>query len=164
METTFFSFDTILWWHWCTAGLVLIALEILAPGVFLLWIGLGALATGLVAALSGIGDAQIQCLIFIPLVFASLFLGRRFIRKAASGDDNTLNRRTAACIGRTAEVVEPIAGGRGRIRLGDTVWTARGEDCPRGTAVVVTGGEGTELFVRRADATANTHNPSPESS
>lgn len=147
MDIFSFSFETLLWWHWCLAGLVLLVLELLLPGVFLLWIGLGALATGAVVALTGVASWEIQCLIFVPLAFAALFLGRRFIKKAAPCDDTTLNRRLASYVGRRAEVVQPIVNGTGRIRLGDTMWIAKGRDCPAGTMVTVTGSEGSYLLV-----------------
>lgn len=138
---------TPLWWHWCTLGLVLVALEMVMPGVFLLWIGAGAMATGAVVGVLGIHSWEIQCLVFVALAFASLFLGRRFIRKAAPAEDSTLNRRLTSYIGRRAEVTQAIVHGAGRIRLGDTVWIAKGEDCPAGTMVTVTGVSGSELLV-----------------
>lgn len=143
----FFSFEALLWWHWCIAGLALLVLELLLPGVFMLWIGLGALATGGIVALTGITSWETQCLIFVPLAFLCLFLGRRFIKKAAPSEDSTLNRRLASYVGRKAEVVQPIVGGTGRIRLGDTLWIAKGRDCPAGTIVTVTGAEGSDLLV-----------------
>ena len=33
-------------WNWIVLGCILLALEIVIPGVFLLWIGIGALLTG----------------------------------------------------------------------------------------------------------------------
>ncbi|MER2634298.1 MAG: NfeD family protein, partial [Rhizobiaceae bacterium] len=35
-------------WNWFVLGFVLLALEILVPGVFLLWIGIAALVVGAV--------------------------------------------------------------------------------------------------------------------
>lgn len=147
MEAPFFSFEALLWWHWCIAGLFLLVLELLLPGVFLLWIGLGALATGGIVALTGIASWELHCLIFVPLTFVALFLGRRFIKQAAPGGDAMLNRRLASYAGRRAEVVQPIVNGTGRIRLGDTLWIARGRDCPAGSTVTVTGSEGSALLV-----------------
>lgn len=138
---------TLLWWHWCVAGLALVVLEMVLPGVFFLWLGLGALAAGAIAAVFGIASWETQSLIFVPLAFASLFLGRKFIRKAAPAEDSTLNRRLASYVGRRAEVVQAIVNGTGRVRLGDTLWIVRGEDCPAGTMVTVTGVDGSELLV-----------------
>jgi inner membrane protein len=41
----------LMWWHWVTLGLGLIALEMLVSTFFLLWFGLGAFITGLATAL-----------------------------------------------------------------------------------------------------------------
>ena len=137
------------WWHWCVTGLMLVVVEMLVPGVFLLWIGIGAAATGVIVALTGIASWEIQSLVFIPLCFASLYLGKKYIRKATSSDDSTLNRRLASYVGKGAEVAQAIVNGKGRIRLGDTLWIAQGEDCPEGTRVIVTAVEGSELLVAR---------------
>ena len=138
---------SLLWWHWCVAGLILVMLELLVPGVFLLWIGVGAITTSVIAGGFGITNWQIQCLVFIPLCFASLYLGRKYIRQARPSENSTLNRRLASYVGRTAEVAQPIVNGKGRIRLGDTLWIARGKDCPAGTKVIVTGIDGSDLVV-----------------
>ncbi|MCC8194445.1 MAG: NfeD family protein, partial [Deltaproteobacteria bacterium] len=133
---------------------ILVALEIVVPGVFLLWIGIGALATGCIVGATGIISWEIQCLIFVPLAFLSLFMGRKFILKAAPSEDTTLNRRLTTYIGRRAEVVQAIVNGKGRIRLGDTLWIVQGPDCPVGSQVTVTGVDGSELIVTREDEPA----------
>lgn len=117
------------------------------PGVFLLWIGFGALATGTIAGVAGITNWEIQCLIFVPLTFLSLFLGRSFLRKTQPKEESSLNRRLASYVGRKAIVVQRIQNGVGRIKLGDTLWLVRGEDCPAGTMVMVTGVSGSDLLV-----------------
>lgn len=43
------------WWHWVVLGMGLIGLELLVPAFYLLWLGLGAMATGLVVALLPLG-------------------------------------------------------------------------------------------------------------
>ncbi len=88
----------------------------------------------------------------MPLAFVSLFLGRKYILKAAPADDSTLNRRLASYVGRRAEVAQAIVNGTGRIRLGDTLWIARGADCPAGATVTVTGVDGSELLVAPVSA------------
>lgn len=139
--------QSLVWWHWIVGGLILVALEIVVPGVFLLWIGAGAIITGGIAAAFGIVSWEVQSLIFVPLAFASLFLGRKYIIKAAPEKDSTLNRRLAGYIGRRAEVVQAVVNGKGRVRLGDTLWIVQGPDCPEGTMVTVTGVDGSELVV-----------------
>ncbi|TIU25428.1 MAG: NfeD family protein, partial [Mesorhizobium sp.] len=56
-----------------------------------------------------------------------------------------LNRRGAQMVGRTATLSEPIQNGRGRIRLGDTLWRVSGPDLPAGTQVRVTAAADTDL-------------------
>lgn len=56
-------FSTLLFWHWWVLGLVLVVIEMVAPGFFLLWIGLAAGVTGLIlVVVPGIGW-QLQFLI-----------------------------------------------------------------------------------------------------
>jgi membrane protein implicated in regulation of membrane protease activity len=77
-----------------------------------------------------------------------------FIRRYATplrmqSDEPDLNFRGQQYVGRTAVVEDAIAGGRGKIRIGDTLWTASGPDLPVGASVKVTGVEGIVLMVTR---------------
>ncbi|MBX9740469.1 MAG: NfeD family protein [Beijerinckiaceae bacterium] len=127
-------------WTWLIVGILLCAAEALAPGLFMLWIGLAALANGLL-------------LIFIPLdlpwllltfgLFTGLFVlaGSRFYgsRDETSSDAPFLNRRAAALIGREARLQEAIVDGFGMVRIDDTVWRVAGPDLPVGARVRVIG-------------------------
>ena len=42
-------FSTLGTWNWLIFGFILMALELIAPGVFLFWLGLAALLVGLVS-------------------------------------------------------------------------------------------------------------------
>ena len=42
-------FSTLGTWNWLIFGFILMALELLAPGIFLFWLGLAALLVGLVS-------------------------------------------------------------------------------------------------------------------
>jgi len=44
-------------------------------------------------------------------------------------------------------VVEPIANGHGRVKVGDSVWNARGMDAAMGANVRVIGADGAVLLV-----------------
>ena len=65
-------------------------------------------------------------------------------------DQPELNRRAAQVVGRVVRVEEAITCGRGRVRIGDTLWTAEGLDAPAGAEVRVVAAEGTVLRVERA--------------
>lgn len=128
-------------WSWMVLGLVLLTLEIIVPGVFLLWIGIAALLTG---ALSlqlwdwPVWTWQIQVVVFLVLSLISALVGKRIASsREAVSDQPLLNRRGAQLLGRTATLTEPIQEGRGRIQLGDTLWRVSGPDLPVGTRVKV---------------------------
>ncbi len=136
-------------WHWWVIAAVLAAIEIAAPGAFLLWLGIAAAAVGLVTILlPGIGW-QFQLLCFAGTSIAAVLLGRRFYRREIKTDAPTLNRRGEQLIGRVMTLSEPIVDGLGRIRVGDGAWSVEGEDMKAGTRVRVVGIDGTRLRVER---------------
>ncbi|MCV3207258.1 NfeD family protein [Mesorhizobium sp. YC-39] len=136
-------------WNWMVLGFILLVMEIVAPGVFMLWIGIAALIIGAVSLL--IWDAafwtwQVQVLAFLALSLVSAFVGKKLVGgRHGDVDQPLLNRRGAQMVGRMATLAEPIKNGRGRIRLGDTVWRVSGPDLPAGTQVRVTGSADTDL-------------------
>ncbi|RLQ88458.1 NfeD family protein [Notoacmeibacter ruber] len=128
-------------WLWIIGGFVLLLLELLIPGVFLLWIGLAALATGAIA-LVAIGPAadwlvwQTQLAIFLVLSAAFTITGRRYAKGALEDKSaEHLNRRGDALVGRTATLIEPIVNGYGRARIDDSSWRVAGPDLPAGSTV-----------------------------
>lgn len=141
-------------WNWIVLGAVLLGLEVFAPGVYLLWIGIAALLTG---ALSfQIGEAAwwgwpAQVIVFLVLSLASVIVGRyAFGSDKGESDQPLLNQRERQLIGQVSTLEEPIRDGHGRIRLGDTLWLATGPDLAAGTRVRVTGADGTTLKVEAA--------------
>lgn len=65
-------------------------------------------------------------------------------------DQPELNRPSAQLVGRLAVVEDAIVHGRGKVRIGDMIWTAEGPDMPAGSQVRVTAAEGSVLRVARA--------------
>jgi membrane protein implicated in regulation of membrane protease activity len=65
-------------------------------------------------------------------------------------DQPDLNRRGAQYIGRTVIVEEPIVAGRGKVRVGDTLWPVEGPDTVIGAPVKVMAVRGTVLVVEAA--------------
>lgn len=140
-------------WSWWVLGFVLLAAEMIVPGVFLVWIGLAALAVGILSLLlweSGFWVWQVQLLTFALLAIAVTLLGRRFVQAHAETDEPFLNQRTESLVGRTATLQEPIREGRGRIRLDDTYWPVMGPDLPAGTRVTVVSSKSGILSVEPA--------------
>lgn len=141
-------FTSLTWWHWYLIAILLLGMELLAPGAFFLWVGVGAGLTGVLVQVMGIASWQVQCLIFVVLSFISLFVGRRVIRRARPEVHSTLNRRLAQYVGRSAVLEHPIENGVGKARFGDTLWRVRGTDCPAGTRITVVAVDGSDLLVR----------------
>ena len=142
-------------WNWVILGTVLLALEILTPGVYLLWLGIAAVATGLLSFLlwdAGFWVWQVQILVFLVLSIVSVLIGRRVFPTTGTADTDQplLNQRERQLVGRTATLEEPIVEGRGRIRLGDTLWRVSGADLPVGALVRVIAAENGELAVEPA--------------
>lgn len=138
-------------WAWWVLGIVLLILEVLMPGVFLVWIGVAAIVTGALTMLFW-GAAwwawQVQWIVFAMLSIAAVLVGRRVVLSSArKTDEPFLNQRARSLVGRTATLDQPITEGRGRIRLDDTVWSVQGPDLPVGTRVRVVASSGRDLTV-----------------
>jgi membrane protein implicated in regulation of membrane protease activity len=137
-------------WNWFIIGGLLLALEVMVPGTFMLWLGLAAIASGVLSAILPIGW-QVQIVLFAILSVISVLLGRRFSPHAATESDKPfLNRRADAFVGRIFTLDEPIVHGSGRVRVDDTTWRVTGPDCPAGTKVKVERADGATLIVALA--------------
>ncbi len=134
-------------WLWLIAGLVLLALELFAPGAFMMWFGLAALAVGLVSLAVAI-PWQAATVLFVVLAIVFVLIGRRIaLRRAAAEDGLILNERANGMVGRIYTLSEAISGGSGRIRVDDSSWGVEGPDLPVGSSVRVVGHDGTRLRV-----------------
>ena len=128
-------------WSWWIVGLIFLGLEIVIPGVFLLWIGLAAIVVGAISFLLWGADLwgwQTQMMVFAVLAVALALVGRRISRSSTDSDQPMLNRRIEGLVGRTATLEEPIREGKGWIRLDDTTWIVQGPDMPVGARVRIT--------------------------
>ena len=124
-------------WWWLIIAVVLGALEMLIPGVFLIWLAAAAAVTGLIALVFG-PPVALQFLIFAGLALVAAWGGRRwYLVNPVESSDPMLNDRAARLIGETVTVVAAIEGGSGRVRVGDGVWPARGADAAEGARVRV---------------------------
>ncbi len=137
-------------WNWLIAGLVLMGLELLAPGVFLLWLGLAALAVGLLSFVID-WSWQTQIIVFALLSIAAVPLWRSLARRSSNVTDQPhLNRRSDALVGRVFTLDKPIVDGAGTVRIDDTVWRVSGPDTPAGSRVQVVKSDGASLVVGQA--------------
>jgi membrane protein implicated in regulation of membrane protease activity len=143
-----YSFLTALGgWNWLIAGGVLLILELVAPGAFMLWLGLAAIVVGLLSLLINL-SWQLECILFVLLAVAAFPLWRHFGRAAPQGREGAfLNRRSDALVGRVFTLEKPIIDGVGTVRIDDTIWRIKGADLPAGSKIKVVRAEGAMLAV-----------------
>ncbi|MCA6115765.1 NfeD family protein [Bradyrhizobium sp. WSM 1738] len=144
-------FSSLGTWNWLIFGFLLMALELLAPGVFMFWLGLAALLTGLVSFAVN-PSWQTQLLMFAIFAISAVPAWRYFARSAGSSNRGSpfLNKRTEALIGREFTLEKPIVGGTGTVRIDDTIWRVAGPDAPAGSRVRVVQADGASLTVAMA--------------
>lgn len=134
-------------WVWLTLGVLLAGLEMLVPGVYLIWLGIAAIVTGVLTGLLHLSlPAQVIDFVFLSLIVA--YSARRFLSESPIvSADPLMNRRGARLVGETAVVVQAIEHGSGRVHVGDSEWIAKGPDIAVGERVRITGNEGATLLV-----------------
>lgn len=143
----------IVYWHWWVLGLLLLILEVFAPGVVFLWLGLAAGVVGLLLYLLPEMIWEWQMIWFVILGLGLTALGRWWLgRHPIETDQPSLNRRGEQYVGRVFTLDEPMVNGIGKIRVDDTTWKVRGEDCERGSKVRVTAADGVVLLVETVQA------------
>lgn len=135
------------YWVWLAVGLVLAGLEMLVPGVYLIWLALAAIAVAALTFVSGPALAM-QVIAFVSLALIFAFSAKRWLgERPIVSADPLLNNRVGRLVGETALVTAAIEGGSGRVRVGDSEWIARGPDVAAGERVRIAGSRGSELLV-----------------
>jgi len=136
---------------WAAVALLLFAAETLAPGAFMLWLGLAAAAVFvIVLAVPGL-SLLMQVALFVVLGFVSIQVYRQWFRgRERISDRPMLNRRADQLIGRVLPLDLPIVNGRGRVQIADAFWDVAGPDLPLGSVVRVIGVDGMTLKVQLA--------------
>jgi membrane protein implicated in regulation of membrane protease activity len=146
--------ETLTFWHWMVLGVILVVLEILLPGIWFLWLGLGALTTGLIVLIISDLSWQVQSVVFCALSVISVIVGRLIMRSRTPEDHPTLNKRAAQYIGKVYILEDSTQRGHGRVRIGDSIWHVQlvdpATELAAGDKVTVTGVDGATLQVEPA--------------
>ena len=140
--------DGIPWWVWIVAAGALALAEMALPGAYLMWIALGAAVTAIAAGATGI-ILEGQLAVFAIATSVSC-LGGYFVYRALEPRREhgiALNAPQRSMVGARGTVSDAFVNGRGKVRVGDTVWLADGPDLEVGTPVIVAGVRGTRLEV-----------------
>jgi len=134
-------------WLWLIGGVILLIAEVIAPGFFLVFVGAAAMATGLFTILFGLGLGP-QIALFVLYALLAVGAGRRFYANRHGVSANPLlNDRGAQLIGKVVTVVTVVDEHSGRVRVGDSEWSARGSPAVAGERVRIVGVEGNCLRV-----------------
>ena len=137
-------------WNWFIVAALLFVVEMIAPGAFMLWLGISAVLVGAISLVFTWGW-QAQCAAFVVFAAALFPLWRRFQNVAKPPSDQPLlNQRSQTYVGRVFTLDKPIVDGTGVIRIDDTVWRVTGADLAAGRQVKVARADGATLYVEPA--------------
>jgi membrane protein implicated in regulation of membrane protease activity len=148
------------WWVWIMLAGVLALAEMGVPSAYLMWIALGAAVTAVVDAWFGL-LLEGQLAVFAVATSISCIIGY-FVYGSMQPDQRTeepLNEPHRAMLGARGTVCEAFLNGRGKVRIGDTVWLANGPELTEGALVVVSGVHGTRLVVVEVPRPRNAADP-----
>lgn len=135
-------------WLWGIGGLILLIAEALAPGFFLIFIGAAAILTA-IATLAFDLALPAQLIVFIAAAAFAVVVGRRRYEEPPNVDlDHRLNDPGRRLEGRVATVIVAVDAEGGRVKLGDSEWTARGGPAQSGDKVRITAVDGNCLIVK----------------
>src|SRR6266850_5160031 len=135
-------------WNWLILAGIFFVIELVAPGAFMLWLGLSALLVGIISLFLE-WPWQYQLVAFAAFAVASIPLWRSIARGVEKpGDQPFLNRRADAFVGREFTLEKPIVGGSGTVKIDDTIWRLSGPDCPGGSRVKVVRADAATLVVQ----------------
>jgi membrane protein implicated in regulation of membrane protease activity len=133
---------------WLTIAVLLAIAELIAPGIFLIFVAIGCAVTGAVLLVAPGLPFLFQVFLFAAATASAVGIGYRWYKRdPVPTSDPLLNDRAARLIGEVVTVVEAIQSGRGRVKVGDGEWNAAGPDTPAGARVRITGAQGTLLDV-----------------
>ena len=123
---------------WLSVGLLLIAAETMAPGLFMIWLGLAALVIFFIIWLFPDLTLLMQVVLFVAFSFVMVGIYFQFFRgKETPSDKPFLNRRGEQLIDQVYALETAIVNGHGRVKIGDAFWTVQGADMPVNSLVRV---------------------------
>lgn len=113
---------------WFLIGLGLLLLELVLPGLVILFFGVGAWVTALACVIYDF-NLNWQILIFLVASLLGLVLLRKYLRRKFFGKKSgSAEDQLEEFIGRKAKVIEEFKDGQGRIEFKGTQWSARSKD------------------------------------
>ena len=141
-----------VFWYWWVLALILLVVEILAPGFFFLWMSASGFITGVMVWLIPSVSMNVQIFVFSVLSVITITAWRFYGKNhPIETDQPLLNKRGAQYIGRVFNLYEAIENGQGKIKVDDSIWKVHGEDSDIKTRVKVIACRGTVFDVEKID-------------
>jgi len=136
---------------WFLIGLGLLILELVLPGLVILFFGVGAWITALVCAFTDI-SLNWQILIFLVASLLGLVLLRKYLKnRFFSRTDKEVEDQLEEFIGHKGRAIDDFKEGEGQIEFKGTHWSARcGEPVAKGEWVEITSKDSLVLQVKKS--------------
>ena len=130
---------------WIIAGLVLAVLEMIVPGMVIIWFGIAGVVTGILAFF--VPNQFVQFSVFIVLSGLMVVFSQRIARRITHAEPELVGaNRWVGVRGRVIADIRPLEFGRVRVRGEE--WRATAECAlPIGAMVRVVAVDGTHLVV-----------------
>lgn len=136
---------------WLLCGVIGLALELILPGLIVLFFGCGALLTGIATWIFPSLQIEGQLIVFVVssvvllLVFRKM-LRNRFFNNSKESDDELADEY----IGKTAVALTDFANGHGEVEFKGSKWEALSADeIRKGETVVISSRESIKLTVEK---------------
>ena len=136
---------------WLLCGVIGLALELILPGLIVLFFGCGALLTGIATWIFPSLQIEGQLIVFVVssvvllLVFRKM-LRNRFFNRSKESDDELADEY----IGKTAVALTDFANGHGEVEFKGSKWEALSADeIRKGDTVVISSRESIKLTVEK---------------
>lgn len=116
------------WTIWLIVGFILIALETIIPGVFVIWFGLSSVVVGLLLNIIDM-SLLVQCILFCSLATVLSIFSYKFYHKKEKEEKVELNNFQHSMLnnlGIVEEFVDEENIGRGV--FGDTTWKIKSKE------------------------------------
>ena len=136
--------DNLNYLHWLVFGLALVIVELFLWSIFLLWIGASAITISIVFYLYPGVSSGLQVLSFLLLSAVSTFLAKKYFPVKTVDDELNINAKSH--IGKECTVVS-IENSIVKVRLGESLWFAKGCEMSVGQKVQIVDVDSSTLIV-----------------
>ncbi|MDN7123683.1 NfeD family protein [Pseudidiomarina terrestris] len=147
---------------WIVIGILLILSELLLTSVIAVFLGIGAIVTGLLLHWNIIAESATQFAVFGVVSLALLLVARGQFKRWFMGyttDEDEAKPNFQRDIGARVKVIRDFNHGAGRVVLNGVQWDAFSEDeLKAGETAWVLANEGIQLTVARDKPTQQEHN------